>query len=75
MLGSDLQEPNTAFSASDLLSFYGAVLTFLGTTFLGLVAYQQNEAHNQKQIELDKANTLTPFLTIDSVFVSKKNPN
>lgn len=74
MLGSDLQEPNTAFSASDLLSFYGAVLTFLGTTFLGLVAYQQNEAHNQKQLELDKANTLTPFLTIDSVFVSKKEP-
>ena len=73
MLGLELQEPNTAFSASDLLSFYGAVLTFLGTTFLGLVAYRQNETHNQKQIELDNANTLTPFLTIDSVSVSKKD--
>ena len=72
MCGLDLKEPNTAFSASDLLSFYGAILTFLGTTFLGLVAYRQNETHNQKQVELDNANTLTPFLTIDSVSVSKK---
>ena len=72
MVGIVLNEPNTAFSASDLLSFYGAILTFLGTTFLGLVAYRQNETHNQKQIELDNANTLTPFLTIDSVSMSKK---
>ena len=73
MLGLDLQEPNTAFSASDLLSFYGATLTFLGTTFLGLVAYRQNETHNQKQIDLDNANTLTPFLTIDNVSVAPKD--
>lgn len=73
MKGLALNEPNTAFSASDLLSFYGAILTFLGTTFLGLVAYRQNETHNQKQIELDNANTLTPFLTIESVSVSKKD--
>lgn len=73
MLGLDLQEPNTAFSASDLLSFYGATLTFLGTTFLGLVAYRQSETHNQKQIELDNANTLTPFLTIDNVSVAQRD--
>lgn len=72
MIGLTLTKPNTAFSASDLLSFYGAILTFLGTMFLGLVAYKQNEIHNQKQIEIDNANTLTPYLTIDSVFVQQK---
>ena len=72
MKGLTLKEPNTAFSASDLLSFQGAILTFLGTTFLGLVAYKQNETHNRKQIEIDDANTLTPFLTIDSVSVLQK---
>ena len=42
MWGRSLLEPNTAFSANDLLIFYGTVLTFVGTVLLGGLALFQN---------------------------------
>lgn len=43
MKGLTLENPNTAFSASDLLSFYGTVLTFAGTVALSALALWQNK--------------------------------
>ena len=63
---------NTSLSVGDFLGFYGAILSFIGTTFLGIVAFKQNEHHNREQDYSEKANTLTPFLTIKEV---SKNGN
>ena len=72
MKGLTLDKPNTAFSASDLLSFYGAVLTFLGTSVLGLVAYKQTEIHYKSSQDSNTANTLCPYFVIEKV-VYKRN--
>lgn len=58
---------NTSLGVGDVLGFYGTGLTFVGTTFLGMVAFKQNEHHNKTEMELDNANTLTPFLAIREV--------
>ena len=42
MKGLTLKEPNTAFSASDLLSLYGSILALLGTVILGVITVVQN---------------------------------
>lgn len=42
MIGLTLQEPNTAFSASDLLNLYGSILSLIGTVVLGTVSLVQN---------------------------------
>lgn len=42
MKGLTLKEPNTAFSASDLLSLYGSILSLLGTVILGAITVVQN---------------------------------
>lgn len=40
-------DPNTAFSASDSIGFYGSLLTFIGTVTLGALAlYQTKEANS-----------------------------
>lgn len=61
MKGLTLKEPNTMFEASDLLSFYGALLTLIGTVILSLVTIIQNNRANkmstilmeeQKQMQL-----------------------
>lgn len=64
---------HTSLEVGDVLGFYGAALTFLGTTYLGMVAFKQNEHHNKAQSDLDNANTLTPYLTISKVSMSKKD--
>lgn len=66
---------NTSLTVGDALGFYGTVLTFIGTTFLGVVAYRQNEMHNKREADWDNANTLTPYLAIDSVYKSNKERN
>lgn len=40
--GTKLSTPNTSFSASDMLGFYGNILAFLGTIALGALALWQN---------------------------------
>jgi|GEM_PF-3125927 len=57
----------TLWDAKDVLSFYGSFLAFAGTTFLGFVAYKQNERHKASQVNYEAANTLTPFFVIESV--------
>ena len=73
MSGLDLKGPNTAFSASDLLSFYGSLLSLLGSVALGYVAIYQNkritdlneratlieEENNYPYIEADVNNIIT----------------
>lgn len=73
MKGLTLEKPNTAFSASDLLSFYGAVLTCFGTSVLGLVAYKQTEIHYKSSKDSNTANTLCPYFVIEKVRYRKNN--
>ena len=63
---------HTSLGVGDVLGFYGAGLTFVGTTFLGMVAFKQNEYHNKTQMEMNNANTLTPFLSISEVKAPRK---
>ena len=56
MEGLKLTEPNTTFTASDILTFYGSFLSFIGTVILGVVAaWQTKKAHylNAKLLNLD----------------------
>lgn len=55
------------WSAGDLIGYIAGFEAFLGATFLGVIAYQQNETQNKEQKNDDAANTLTPYLCIDSV--------
>lgn len=55
----------TLWGADDVLGFYGAFLSFVGTFVLGLAAYSQNEKLNKRQQNNDAANTLTPYFTMD----------
>lgn len=43
IVGLDLKEANTAFSASDLLNLYGTILSAVGTVILGYIALKQND--------------------------------
>jgi nitrogenase subunit NifH len=55
LVGSD--EPNTMYSANDLISYVGTVLSFIGMIILGVVAITQTESANelsQKLLELEK---------------------
>ena len=45
--------PNTMYSANDLLQFWGAYLTFLGTVVLGTVSLLQNQRLHNKNNELE----------------------
>lgn len=65
--GRDLKQPNTMFEASDILSYCGEVLVFLGTSFLALMAYRQTEEQNKRESDYEYANTMCPFFTIESV--------
>lgn len=56
MEGLKLTDSNTVFTASDLLGFYGSILSFLGTVVLGIVAVWQNKKAtriNAKLLSLD----------------------
>ncbi|WP_461811091.1 hypothetical protein, partial [Faecalimonas sp.] len=62
--GATISKPYiTIWGADEVLSYYGTVLSFLGTFILGVVAYKQNERGNRtndKLAELTKqANNLT----------------
>lgn len=46
MLGTPDGKPNTAFSATDALTLYCSVLTFLGTVLLGVAALYLNHKSN-----------------------------
>ena len=47
LVGLNLTDKNTAFSASDMLNLYGGILSFIGTIVLGIVAtWQTKKAHS-----------------------------
>jgi len=69
MIGRNLPEPNTAFSASDMIVLYGSILTFIGTTTLGAVAVYQGRksqklAENMQQLEQAK---FAPIFSVTKV--------
>ncbi len=60
-------QPNTAFSASDMILFYGSFLAFIGTITLGFVAYKQNERANDISSRILKIeeNKFTPYIKLN----------
>lgn len=58
--------PNTAFSASDSLTFYGTVLAFVGTMVLGLIAVWQSKNANKisKQLLEISVEPYIPFIDL-----------
>lgn len=54
LIGTENGQANTAYSASDILNFYGTLLSFLGTVFLGALALWQNTKLNQINTNLQK---------------------
>lgn len=48
--------PNTVFSASDIILFYGSILSFIGTVTLGSLAFYQNKKLNKINENLSKEN-------------------
>ncbi|MEG1726256.1 MAG: hypothetical protein RR313_12770 [Anaerovoracaceae bacterium] len=77
MRGLTLTEPNTTFSSSDLLGFYGSFLAFIGTVALGVLAIYQNiKANNlsNRLVELDEKRfhaQYIPFLKVVESTVTK----
>lgn len=67
MKGLTLKEPNTAFSASDLLSFYGAILSLIGTIVLGIITIIQNNRVTEmnKKLMEEQQRAQLPELCID----------
>ena len=78
MWGLDLKEPNTAYSASDLLSFYGSFLSLIGTVVLGYVAICQNRRItdlNERAILIEEENNYPYLEAYISNIVSKNIDN
>lgn len=73
MIGRDLEKQNTIFLASDLLTLYVGLLTFVGSLFLGVAVFEQTEYYNKKQDKMENANIQTPFFIIDEVHLPKSN--
>lgn len=55
------------WQSGDVIGYIAGFEAFLGTTFLGYVAYKQNDRHNKTQVNAEAANTATPFFVIDAV--------
>lgn len=67
---------NIAFTASDILSFYGSLLSFLGTVILGIVALVQNEKIREfsiKVFEMEHRYEKRPLLILDHVELEVDN--
>jgi len=71
----------TDWKTSDALQYYGSLLTFIGTIFLGIVAFLQNDRANKiaeddinvsKQAYLLEASKNPPFLEIDEGKIYKQ---
>lgn len=76
MKGLTLESPNTAFSASDLLSFYGTVLTFAGTVALSALALWQNKQialKSQEYTELMERNERKRNLPVLKISLGGRN--
>lgn len=54
-------QPNTAFSASDIILFYGSILSFIGTVSLGILALWQNHIF-KKTTERQNRLSIRPYL-------------
>ncbi len=57
----------TLWKAKDLLSYFGAVISAIGTIFIGIIAFKQNNRANDisdRLLKLQEVNS-TPFLYID----------
>lgn len=55
------------WQSGDVIGYIAGFEASLGTTFLGYVAYKQNDRHNKTQVNAEAANTATPFFVIDAV--------
>lgn len=71
--------PNTAFSASDSIGFYGSFLSFMGTVILGALAlYQTKEANSlsKRLMSIEEARyklEVRPFFILSGWRVDRKN--
>lgn len=65
--GQNLEQPNTVFTGSDILSYCGEILVFIGTSLLAYMAYRQTETQNTRERDNEQANTMCPFFVIESV--------
>lgn len=68
--------PNTMFSASDWLLFYGSFLAFIGTTILGISTLIQNKRLHDRNIQIEDKNNniqlllaqeMAPFISIEEL--------
>ncbi|MBM6976826.1 hypothetical protein [Intestinimonas butyriciproducens] len=65
-----IDNEDVVFTASDILSFYGSLLSFLGTVVLGVVALVQNEKIREfsvKTFEMEHRYEKRPLLILDHV--------
>lgn len=71
--------PNTMFSANDLLGYFGALLTFIGTAILGVTTLIQNSRLHKTNLEIEKENSKTqllmaqdavPFFALENFIIS-----
>ncbi|QEY34198.1 hypothetical protein FL966_03550 [Caproiciproducens galactitolivorans] len=53
-------------------SFWYAYMGYCGTTFLGFVAFFQNELRNKDDADLNAADTLCPFLEVSKIIGKDK---
>ncbi|KXL53689.1 hypothetical protein CLNEO_09150 [Anaerotignum neopropionicum] len=78
MAGKDLKEANTAYSASDLIIFYGSFLSFLGTVALGALALWQNKKANDTNemiMEMTRREKMTYFYPTGLNAILDENPS
>lgn len=71
-----IDSEDVAFTASDILSFYGSLLSFLGTVVLGIVALVQNEKIREfsvKTFEMEHRYDKRPLLILDHVALEVDN--
>lgn len=68
LAGRHLKEPNTSYTASDLLSLYGSLLSFLGTIILGVISIIQNSRATKisQQVFEEQRRAQLPILQVDS---------
>ena len=60
----------TLWNASDMLSFYGSILSFLGSTVLGIVALVQNEKIRKfslKVFDMEHRYEKVPVFTLKNI--------
>lgn len=70
LIGAPNGEPNTAFNASDIILFYGGVLTFGGTVTLGICSMKQNNnlaKINQETMEMQRDNYIAEHSYLGAV--------